>query len=299
MLQAVARKNILIMEYEVALRKTVSELRAAEATIKAREEEFEKAKREVLKKAKELVAERDRHCRERRQAIQAAGDLEEELETARTKIAAMKQEKIDEAERTKKEMDRLRQSRLYEVMCERNRVAAGANRRFEKFRRYMIDRDKQEEKLFLHSQASGTLDSIGMLEDRGLQVPKVLTDLLVNNEAKYKKELAEVVVEEITEHDLVLSPSRSVILWSFNQFGSNLEVVDPASAASLRSPVLGDDAPIDASVPTDAGLSEVAAPGGREGQGVASAGLEVSRAEGSEAVAPSAASVEEQIQETD
>ncbi|KAL0863882.1 LOW QUALITY PROTEIN: hypothetical protein Bca101_043000 [Brassica carinata] len=290
---AIARKNILIMEYEVALRKTVSELRAAEATMKAREEEFEKAKREVLKKAKELVAERDRHCRERRQAIQAAGDLEEELETARTKIAAMKQEKIDEAERTRKEMDRLRQSRLYEVMCERNRVTAGANRRFEKFRRYMIDRDKQEEKLFLHSQASGTLDSIGMLEDRGLQVPKVLKDLLVNNEAKYKKELAEVVVEEITERDLVLSPSRSVILRNFDQFGSNLEVVDPASAAALRSPVLGDDAPIDASGPTDAGLAEVAAPGGREGQGIAPAGLEMSRAEGNEAVAPSA-SVEEQ-----
>ncbi|KAL0722264.1 hypothetical protein Bca4012_036863 [Brassica carinata] len=231
---AIARKNILIMEYEVALRKTVSELRAAEATMKAREEEFEKAKREVLKKAKELVAERDRHCRERRQAIQAAGDLEEELETARTKIAAMKQEKIDEAERTRKEMDRLRQSRLYEVMCERNRVTAGANRRFEKFRRYMIDRDKREEKLFLHSQASGTLDSIGIFGGSGFAGSKVLR-ICWSITAKYKKELAEVVVEEITERDLVLSPLARSYRISIS--------LDPtlrsltASAAALRSPV--------------------------------------------------------------
>ena len=218
----------------MALRKTVTELRAAEAKMKAKDEEFEKAKRDVLKKAKELVAERDRHCRERRQAIQAAGDLEEELETARTRIAAMQREKIAEAERTQREMERLRQSRLHEVMCERNRVTVGANRRFEKFRKYMSDRDKQEAKLYLHSQASGTLDLIGMLEDRGLQVPKVLKDLLVDNEAKYKEEVAAIVVEDITEHDLVLSPSRSVILRGFNQFGSNLEVVDSSHVTNKR-----------------------------------------------------------------
>ncbi|KAL0742381.1 hypothetical protein Bca4012_083894 [Brassica carinata] len=299
LLQAVARKNILIMEYEAALRRAVSELRTAEATIKAKDEEFEKAKREVLKKAKELVAERDRHCRERRQAIQMAGDLEEELETARTKIAEMKRERIEEAERTNKEMDRLRQSRLYEVMCERNRVVVGANRRFEKFRKYMTDRDKQEAKLFLHGQASGTLDLIGMLDDRGLPVPKVVKDILVGNEAKYRKELAEVVVEEITEHDLVLSPSRSVILQGFNQFGSNLEIFDSADAAALRSPIPGDEAPVAASVSTNADRSTAAASRGQEGQGNVSAGLEASEARDTGAVGPLAASVEEQVQETD
>ncbi|KAL0864719.1 hypothetical protein Bca101_043837 [Brassica carinata] len=265
---AVARKNILIIEYEAALRRAVSELRTAEATIKA-------------------------------QAIQMAGDLEEELETARTKIAEMKRERIEEAERTKKELDLLRQSRLYEVMCERNRVVVGANRRFEKFRKYMTDRDKQEAKLFLHGQASGTLDLIGMLDDRGLQVPKVLKDILVGNEEKYRKELAEVVVEAITEHDLVLSPSRSVILQGFNQFGSNLEIVDSAAAAPLRSPIPADEAPVAVSVSTNADRSTAASSRGQEGQGNVSAGLEASEAGDTGAVGPLAASVEEQVQETD
>lgn len=68
------------MEYEAALRRMVLDPQRAEATIKAQGAELERVK-------KELAKERSRHHRERQQAIQTAEGLEEELETARSKIA--------------------------------------------------------------------------------------------------------------------------------------------------------------------------------------------------------------------
>lgn len=213
-------------------------------TIKARDAEFGKAKKDVLDKAKELVAERNRYRRERKQAIQTAEGLEEDLETAQTKIVRLEQEKVDEAEKMEQEMDRLRQSHLHEVMCVRDRATAAAAKFFKKFRKYMADRDKLEAKLFLHSQAFGTLESMDILESWGLQVPKKLRDLLAANEAQFKEEVDEIDVEDITEQDLTLSLPRSELLWNLDQFGSKLGTVDSATASALRSPILDGEKPI-------------------------------------------------------
>ena len=69
----------------------------------------------------------------------------------------------------------------------------------------MVDRDKHEEKLVLHSQAFGALDGLGMPEEWGMPVPKKLKDILSANEAKLKEELKGVVVEDITDHNLTVS----------------------------------------------------------------------------------------------
>ena len=53
-----------------------------------------------------------------------------------------------------------------------------------------------------------------------MQVPKKLKDLLTANEINFKKEVEEIVVEVITEQDLVLSPprpSRFEVLTSLGQ----------------------------------------------------------------------------------
>lgn len=113
-------------------------------------------------------------------------------------------------------------------------------RQLDVLRSFGTDQDKLEDKLFLHSQASGTLQSMDTLEKWGMQVPKKLKDLLTANEIKFKKEVEEVVVEVITEKDLVLSP-HSEPHRGFDQFGSNLETVDPATASSLRFPPFGSD----------------------------------------------------------
>ncbi|KAG2247561.1 hypothetical protein Bca52824_087189 [Brassica carinata] len=104
---AIARKNLLVLEYESALRKMASDLAKAEMAIKTKDVDLEKTKKEVLDKAKELITEQNCYHRERKQAIKTAEALEDELETARSKIARLEEEKISEAEKMKREMGRL------------------------------------------------------------------------------------------------------------------------------------------------------------------------------------------------
>ncbi|KAG2323145.1 hypothetical protein Bca52824_016358 [Brassica carinata] len=147
---------------------------------------------------------------------------EAELETiARNRISQLEKEKVKVSEKTKRAMERMRQSRNRELLSERNCVVAAADRRFEKFRKYMADRDRKDKKSLLHGTALGTLDAVNMLERKGLHVPGELKDLLITNEETFKKEADEVIVEVITECDLALSPPRS------------------ASAVAPRSPYLG------------------------------------------------------------
>ncbi|KAL0715769.1 hypothetical protein Bca4012_065091 [Brassica carinata] len=79
------------------------------------------------------------------------------------------------------------------------------------------------------------------LENRGMPIPRQLKDLLTTNGTSFKKEVDEVVVESITERDLVLSPPRADLLRDLNQFGSNSHVVDSATAAAPRSPIHGSE----------------------------------------------------------
>lgn len=106
----------------------------------------------------------------------------------------------------------------------------------------MADRDKGEENVLLYSQAFGTLDALDTLEESGMHVPKKLKDILTTNKAKFKKEMEEVIVEDITEQDLTVSTlPRLEPPQGLNQFGSNLDVVDRDAMFSLRSPALEDE----------------------------------------------------------
>lgn len=83
------------------------DLNKAETVIKIKDAELEMTKGEARYKAKELITQRKCFDREREQAIQTAEGLEDELETAQSRIAQLEREKIEEAEKTKKEMDRM------------------------------------------------------------------------------------------------------------------------------------------------------------------------------------------------
>lgn len=91
-----------MLEYESALRKMALDLTKAETVIKIKDAELEMTKGEARYKAKELITQRKCFDREREQAIQTAEGLEDELETAQSKIAQLEREKIEEAEKTKK-----------------------------------------------------------------------------------------------------------------------------------------------------------------------------------------------------
>ncbi|XP_056850831.1 meiosis-specific protein ASY2-like [Raphanus sativus] len=215
--EAIFRKNQLIADYELVLRKMASDFASAEATIEAKEMEIEelkqaalvieakdveieKLKQAALVKSKEIVDERTRFYRERKQAKQTSDDLEEELETAHSKVAELKAE----AEDLKKTMEFAKQVHRRDLASQTSRIAAAANECFDKFKRYMVDRDRREEKLILHSEASGTLGSMDVLKDFGTSIPKELIDTLTANEANFRRDMEEVTVEAITEQDFIL-----------------------------------------------------------------------------------------------
>ncbi|KAL0678656.1 hypothetical protein Bca4012_006637 [Brassica carinata] len=62
--EAAVRKNQLILDYELSLRRMASDFAKAEAAIESKDAEIEKSKRVALDKAKEMIAERSRYHRE-------------------------------------------------------------------------------------------------------------------------------------------------------------------------------------------------------------------------------------------
>ncbi|KAL0713995.1 hypothetical protein Bca4012_020973 [Brassica carinata] len=230
--EAIFRKNQLISEYELALRRMASDFARAEATIEIKDLEIEKLKKAAIEKSKEIVNERTRYFRERTQAKQTADDLEEELETARSKIARLDAE-VKTAQRT---MDFMRQAHRRDLVSHTSCISTAATDRFDKFRRYMADRDKREEKLILHSEASGTLGSMDVLKDLGMPIPKELIDTLTTNEANFRREMEEITVEVISEQDLVIPrfPGLEACL-SLNRANSSLGDADPIDASVPRS----------------------------------------------------------------
>ncbi|KAL0702651.1 hypothetical protein Bca4012_058773 [Brassica carinata] len=131
-----------------------------------------------------------------------------------------------------------------ELVSQTSCISAVATERFDKFRRYMVDRDKWEEKIVLHSEASGTLDSMDMLKDLGMPIPKGLIDTLTADKANFRREMEKVTVEVISEQDLVLPRFPGLeASQSLNQSDSSLENVDPMAASALRSPAPGSKLP--------------------------------------------------------
>ncbi|KAF8089169.1 hypothetical protein N665_0515s0002, partial [Sinapis alba] len=159
---AMARKNLLVMEYELAIRKVVAELVKAEETIRTKDDEFEKTKKEILEKAKRVVTERNSHYCDCKRATKKAEGLEVDLESARGIIAQLEREKAEEAER------------------QRGRWIAYGGRAF------MRSRSQK------------------------------LKDILVEDEAKFRKEAEDAEVEEIGDQDLSLSPFRVEPLFGFD-----------------------------------------------------------------------------------
>ncbi|XP_013614404.1 PREDICTED: uncharacterized protein LOC106320566 [Brassica oleracea var. oleracea] len=230
--ESVVRKNQLILDYELSLCRMASNFAKAEAAIESKDAEIEKSKRVTLDKAKEMIAERSRYHREHKQDAEIIKGLEGELEAARSKIDRLEAEKTEEAEKTKRTMDHLRQVHRRELTSEMCCIGVAAADRFDKFRRYMVDRDKREEKL-----------SGGCWKD-----------ILSANEAKFKEELEGVVVEGITDHNLTVSSlPRLERLQGSNQFGSNVgsnvEVADPAAACEASIQEIQTAGTIGAAVP--------------------------------------------------
>lgn len=181
-------------------------------------------------------------------------ELKAELEVSRgvvreleRKNAVLESEKVSLAASHEREMRRLRDSRILEVTRERGRVeakmAAKANHRFARIRSREERRGPYEEARLLHSQAFGTRKCLEALKRAGRDISQATIKIFAEQEKKYEEEAEKLMVGEIPEEDLTLSPlvldSQFVdarILASLDPYGSNAGLIDPETAVSLHVP---------------------------------------------------------------
>ncbi|XP_056842064.1 meiosis-specific protein ASY2-like isoform X3 [Raphanus sativus] len=186
--------------------------------------------------------------------LKRARELVKTLEKEKAKLADEK--KILEEERAaaaiahSKEMDRLRESRRYEVTHERIRVMAvmhgKAAARFQRIRERETRRDSFEDARCMLGQARGMRRCLEGMKATGKSISQGDIDTYAEQEKYYDAEVKRLVVDDLAEKDLSLSPlvleSRFVIqeiLDKVDKYGSNMDLLDSEAARALRTPLRG------------------------------------------------------------
>lgn len=144
----------------------------------------------------------------------------------------------------KKELDRLRDSRIYEVTKERVRVEtemiAKSNKHFANLREWWTRCGPFDTARLLQSQAFGTKNCLEALRAGGRDIPQETIDMFATREKQFEEEASKLDPGEIPEVDLTFSPlhldSQFVDMWAFvglDPHGSNVGLVDPRTAVVL------------------------------------------------------------------
>ncbi|XP_056857633.1 meiosis-specific protein ASY2-like, partial [Raphanus sativus] len=184
--------------------------------------------------------------------LKRARELVKTLEKEKTKLAnekeTLEKEKAAAALEHSKEMDRLRESRRYEVTHERIRVMAAmhgmAAARFQRIRDWETRRDNFEDARCMLGQARGMRRCLEGMKSTGKDILQESINTYAVQEKHYDGEVKRLDIGVLPEEDLALSPlvleSRFAIqeiLDKVNKFGSNMDLIDSEAAKALRTPV--------------------------------------------------------------
>lgn len=145
------------------------------------------------------------------------------------------------------ELNRLRDSRRFEVIHERIRVMTAMVRKcsthFKNIRDRESHREDFEDARCKLGQACRMWDCLEGLKEAGKDIPQETIDMFVDQEKYYDAQTTRLEVGEIPESDLNLSPlvleSRFAIkeiLDKVDKYGSNLDLIDSEAARIFRSP---------------------------------------------------------------
>ncbi|XP_056847433.1 meiosis-specific protein ASY2-like [Raphanus sativus] len=183
--------------------------------------------------------------------LKRARELVKALEKEKTKLAnekkTLEEEKAAAALEHSKEMDRLRESRRYEVTHERIRVMAAmhgkAAARFQRIQDRESRRDNFEDARCMLGQARGMRRCLEGMKAAGKNISQGDIDIYAGQERHYDAEVKRLIVDDLLEKDLSLSPlvleSRFVIqemMDKIDKFGSNMDLLDSEAAKTLRTP---------------------------------------------------------------
>ncbi|XP_056863640.1 meiosis-specific protein ASY2-like [Raphanus sativus] len=184
--------------------------------------------------------------------LKRARELVKALEKEKTKLAnekkTLEEEKAAAALEHSKEMDRLRESRRYEVTHERIRVMAAmhgkAAARFQRIQDRESRRDNFEDARCMLGQARGMRRCLEGMKAAGKNISQGDIDIYAGQERHYDAEVKRLIVDDLLEKDLSLSPlvleSRFVIqemMDKIDKFGSNMDLLDSEAAKALRTPL--------------------------------------------------------------
>ncbi|XP_048620377.1 uncharacterized protein LOC106373437 isoform X2 [Brassica napus] len=201
-----------------------------------------------------MAEKRDRAVARRKAQKKRADTAEEEVSVARSTIEALELRKANlmeeigaKAAEHKKELDRLRDSRMYEVTKERVRVEtemiAKSNKHFGNLREWWTRCGPFDTARLLQSQAFGTKSCLEAVKADGRDIPQEAIDMFAAREKQFEEEALKLDPGEIPEADLVLSPlcleSQFVDMRAFvglDPHGSNVRLIDPRTAGVLQSP---------------------------------------------------------------
>ncbi|KAF8055949.1 hypothetical protein N665_1281s0001 [Sinapis alba] len=237
------RINLVVMEYDRALKHTTASRKKSEESLPERNSYIAKKKKEFKGISTLAIKERDNAIARRKVERKKAGELSAELDTVRARIAY--HEVSLEDVRTQTAMIAKRNHRLANIMD------------------YMTCRDAYDEKFLLFAQASRTKKCLEL----------DVIDVLSHKETDLGQEVWELKVGEIPESDLCVSPLilpsqflNEALLGSIDPFGSNAALIDLSTASNLQT--LGGSVEAkayDGAVDDPAGIEEGG--GGNQGRG--------------------------------
>ncbi|XP_018473644.2 meiosis-specific protein ASY2-like [Raphanus sativus] len=242
--------NVVVGKYDKALKE-------AYATIDSQRRNGKEATRaleDMLRKKDEAVIREELFQKEAamNKELKRARELVKKLEGEKAKLAGDKEtleKKMAAADSAhSKEMDRLRDSRRYEVTHERIRVMAAMHGkcavRFKRIQDRETRRDKFEDARCMLGQARGMRRCLEGMKATGKNIPQEDIDTYAGLEKHYDAEMKRLDVGELPEKDLSLSPlvleSRFVIqkiLDRVDKYGSNRDLLDSEAAKALRTPL--------------------------------------------------------------
>ena len=218
----------------------------------------------------------------KRRSLRRSSELKDKFKTAGEKIKGLKWEKaalekekapwerkkVTTALRHLKEINRLRDSRSYEVTHERVRVQMTMIVKCNQ----LITRDLErrrgdfETARSLQSQAFGMKRCLEALKESGIDIPQEMIDLFTEQEKEFEEQANSLTIGGIPEELLCLSPLHlpspflnENVSAAIDPYGSNANLIDAGTAAILQIPTSswGDHAIEGSNNPTERDLEEL------------------------------------------
>ncbi|KAF2602118.1 hypothetical protein F2Q70_00025932 [Brassica cretica] len=257
--------NYVVELYDTALKDNISKLKQSDKLVRARDTVLNRKTSEFRAAIDKAAAEQSRLLAgkkaQKEKFMEKFGELKDKLKNAGEKIGGLERERATlEKEKTAledkrvatalrhlKEVNRLRDSRSYEVTHERVRVQTAmivkSNHRFAKIRDLEKRRGDFVTARSLQSQAFGAKKGLEALKESGIDTPQETIDLFAEQEKEFDAEAKRLTVSGIPEELLCLSPLHlpstflnEDVLAAIDPYGSNAVLIDAGTAASLQTP---------------------------------------------------------------